>query len=1026
MAPKPQMRNPLQRVPKAALALSLALTLCLVGLPAGSKTAWGATTGMTSQQILVIYGKGNIVNTWNENILTVDGEWAYCVQVDKHFESGVNVSACDPVAKGIWSQELCTKLALIDEFVWSGEFMSTGTLGKPRHKVTNDADKYAVAQCYLWKTLDDAGFSDYDWFSVNVDGQGLTGRDTDKQVSNYVNARKGQYVGHASYYDCKGSQNVACDFRLEPATGSVALEKTSSNPETSANNSCYSNEGAVYGIYSDKDCTKESARMTTGSDGKAVADNVPVGVKYVREITAPAGMALDRTVHRVAVSAGKTTEVEGSPVTDVPKSCPVELLAAKHDAQLPSGSGACQGASTLANAQFTVEFYAGRFDNAQTARSSGTLRRTWTFETDAQGMVIMDDDHFVSGDPLYHDSKGRPCLPLGTVVIRESKPPVGYLANDDDFCIQIRDDGGTEETVRTYRPAQVPEQVRRGDLELVKVGGAERRHLAGVPFRITSQTTGESHVIATDANGYASTAASWNPHTRDTNANDRIEWEPAKETSSDTATAEERSPSSTEGESGDTSARSGKAASKKTATAADETLEDAGAKEGEVPNGPGEGGIPESARAASDETDHRMADTGMEGAESGNDPSESIEGNVQGRKAETAGNGPYNAEAGIWFGYDGTQSCTIEPDDNLGALPFDTYSIEELPCPSNEGLQLVKASVIITKDKTVVDLGTVEDPRAWLRTSASDAADGDCTIPYDEGARIVDRVHYANLLPGREYTVRGTVAKASDAALATDAEGNPVSAECTFTPSEAYGYVDLAFDVSTEGLAGESLVVQETLFQDGRAVARHDALDDPDQTVAVAKPAISTSASNGDGESRTIEVSSQAHVVDRVSYTGLVPGREYTITGTLMDKKTEEPIQSDGKPATARTIFTPENPEGNVEVHFEFDSSELEDGRQIVVFEVVSLNGKELISHADPENEAQTVQISQPKAPEPDMESENEPEEEPAQAAQGYDKAGNWIDRHRGAFALVAAAGCISAAYGLARPRLDRSQQRPR
>jgi len=38
-----------------------------------------------------------------------------------------------------------------------------------------------------------------------------------------------------------------------------------------------------------------------------------------------------------------------------------------------------------------------------------------------------------------------------------------------------------------------------------------------VPFLVTSATTGESHTIVTDANGCASTAASWNPHTADTN-----------------------------------------------------------------------------------------------------------------------------------------------------------------------------------------------------------------------------------------------------------------------------------------------------------------------------------------------------------------------------------------------------------------------------------------------------------------------------------------------------------------------------
>ncbi|MGI6536549.1 MAG: hypothetical protein ACOX12_09170 [Eggerthellaceae bacterium] len=51
----------------------------------------------------------------------------------------------------------------------------------------------------------------------------------------------------------------------------------------------------------------------------------------------------------------------------------------------------------------------------------------------------------------------------------------------------------------------------------MKIADSSHQRLANVPFKITSKTTGESHVIVTDANGYASTAASWNKHTEDTN-----------------------------------------------------------------------------------------------------------------------------------------------------------------------------------------------------------------------------------------------------------------------------------------------------------------------------------------------------------------------------------------------------------------------------------------------------------------------------------------------------------------------------
>lgn len=77
---------------------------------------------------------------------------------------------------------------------------------------------------------------------------------------------------------------------------------------------------------------------------------------------------------------------------------------------------------------------------------------------------------------------------------------------------------GSESPVFEHEVAdELTEQVIRGDLKLVKVGEGDQGRMAGVPFLVTSATTGESHTIVTDANGCASTAASWNPHTADTN-----------------------------------------------------------------------------------------------------------------------------------------------------------------------------------------------------------------------------------------------------------------------------------------------------------------------------------------------------------------------------------------------------------------------------------------------------------------------------------------------------------------------------
>ena len=57
-----------------------------------------------------------------------------------------------------------------------------------------------------------------------------------------------------------------------------------------------------------------------------------------------------------------------------------------------------------------------------------------------------------------------------------------------------------------------------GDFFFTKIEEKTQKAMAGIPFRITSVTTGESHVIVTDANGYFSSASDYVRHSVDTNA----------------------------------------------------------------------------------------------------------------------------------------------------------------------------------------------------------------------------------------------------------------------------------------------------------------------------------------------------------------------------------------------------------------------------------------------------------------------------------------------------------------------------
>lgn len=115
-----------------------------------------------------------------------------------------------------------------------------------------------------------------------------------------------------------------------------------------------------------------------------------------------------------------------------------------------------------------------------------------------------------------------------------------------------------------------------------------------------------------------------------------------------------------------------------------------------------------------------------------------------------------------------------------------------------------------------------------------------------------------------------------------------------------------------------------------------------------------------DGE-KEVEVKDEITIEDVVEYKHLVPGKEYTIKGVLMDKATNEPFKVDGKEITSEVTFVPEKPNGEVTVSFTFGASAITEKTELVVFETLYRDGVELAAHADIEDEGQTVTITVPE-----------------------------------------------------------------
>ena len=276
---------------------------------------------------------------------------------------------------------------------------------------------------------------------------------------------------------------------------------------------------------------------------------------------------------------------------------------------------------------------------------------------------------------------------------------------------------------------------------------------------------------------------------------------------------------------------------------------------------------------------------------------------------------------------------------------------------SYKGTQLAAHADLNDKGQTVV----IVEPA--LGTEASDGYDGDKDVTGEADASVIDVVHYSNVNVGKTYTVTGTLMDKQTGKAVTDANGKAVTATKTFTAEEKYGDIELTFEFdASEFKAGDKLVAFESMSHKGVEVGVHADLEDEYQTVTITKPELKTTAVDKlDGDKNVIG-EADALVVDTVHYKGVTPGKTYKVTGTLMDKQTGEAvIDADGNAVTAEKEFTAQDKEGDVDIEFTFDAGAYKASDKLVAFESISYKGRELATHADLEDEDQTVTITKPE-----------------------------------------------------------------
>ena len=110
---------------------------------------------------------------------------------------------------------------------------------------------------------------------------------------------------------------------------------------------------------------------------------------------------------------------------------------------------------------------------------------------------------------------------------------------------------------------------------------------------------------------------------------------------------------------------------------------------------------------------------------------------------------------------------------------------------------------------------------------------------------------------------------------------------------------------------------------------------------------------------------------DVVSYKNLTVGKEYTVSGVLMDKSTGKAFLVDGEEIRSEVTFTPETADGEVTVSFTFDGSVITADTEIVVFETLYRDETEIAVHADIDDKDQTVTIHPQPEPEKPQTGDN-------------------------------------------------------
>lgn len=802
-------------------------------------------------------------------------------------------------------------------------------------------DAYALTHIIVSIAYDKTTSEDSDPF------KGLSGswKTKAQALYSYINTLPDPPVNYRAYLiKSGGCQDILGSFN---DTGAIKIKKSSADTTMTDGNTCYSLAGAKYGVYYG---SRLVDTITTNAQGEGTLENVLVANYTIKELSASKGYALDLQSYNCSVKSDVTTTIS---VKEQPKDDPIGILLRKGDAETEKALP--QGAATLQGAVYEVKYY------KHTANGK-SLAATWRFVTDENGIAHFaeaDLDKSFDNSPFYISAAGDPCIPLGTVTVQEVKAPEGYLLNDKVYTTEITEGAGTVESVYTYNEpeigsdAEVAEQPKRGDIKFVKVKDGTMERLSNVQFKITSKTTGESHIVCTDENGIVDTSSSWNPHGQDTNGgtSESGVW------FGDIGSVDEDKGALLydyyilDEIRGENNQNLRLLKDVEFRIYRDSTVLDLGTITDDV--------VKIKTEALDKETKNHIsfADDKVTIVDT-----VSYKNLTEGKEYEMRGT-IMDKETGEPLKVDGKEvtsekKFTCKDENGVVELEF-TFDASKLlgrDIVVFEKCFDIEAEEIIASHEDIDDEDqSISIPKIKTKAFGKDTG---LNIVLNSGKQIIeDEIEYENLLAGERYRVKTWL---------VDSKGYPLSGvipvEKEFTAEASDGSIKTEIDFEPLKFAGTDIIVFEEIYiidkSTGKAeiVGAHTDVNDKAQTVSI--PKIGTKATVKGTEDNLLKPEGMQSIIDRIEYFNLIAGEEYKAKTWLVDENGKKIEGTD-----VETAFTAEDKNGSVNVEITFDVGKVT-GDKVVVFEEVYLINSEseilIGEHKDINDNNQTVNILTP------------------------------------------------------------------